>query len=79
MTESDFYYERTFDNLEALADAICEFLQPQVTVEGYSSHQSESAPAHWRCVPNSVIVGLIESGIMQRLETSASPIRIQRL
>ncbi len=88
MKEFDTYFERIFDNLDSLADAISESLQSQVTIEdefhnviGYSSHHFESDPARIstiisRRVPNNVIAGLRKNGILQQLEISSHPIRI---
>jgi hypothetical protein len=88
VTESDASFDRFFDSMESLADTIGETLQSQVTIEdenhhviGYSSHHFESDPARistiiGKRVPNSVIAGLRRKGIMQQLETSASPLRV---
>lgn len=88
MVEKDSSFDRFFDSMESLADAISESLQSQVTIEdsnhhviGYSSHQFESDSARistiiGKRVPNAVIIGLRKKGIMQQLESSAHPIRI---
>lgn len=88
MTEKDPLFDRFFDSMESLADAISESLQSQVTIEdsnhhviGYSSHQFESDSARistiiGKRVPNAVIIGLRKKGIMQQLESATRPIRI---
>ncbi|MNB75050.1 Carbohydrate diacid regulator [compost metagenome] len=88
MTEAGVSFDRFFDNMESLADAISESLRSQVTIEddnhhvvGYSSHQFESDPARistiiGKRVPDSVIIGLRKKGIMRQLENTPHPIRI---
>ncbi|BCG56822.1 PucR family transcriptional regulator [Paenibacillus sp. URB8-2] len=88
MTEASLSFDRFFDSMESLADAISESLQSQVTIEddnhhviGYSSHQFESDPARistiiGKRVPDSVIIGLRKKGIMRQLENTPHPIRI---
>lgn len=88
MTEAGISFDRFFDSMESLADAISESLQSQVTIEddnhhviGYSSHQFESDPARistiiGKKVPDSVIIGLRKKGIMRQLENTPHPIRI---
>ncbi|WP_340011748.1 helix-turn-helix domain-containing protein [Paenibacillus sp. FSL H7-0690] len=88
MTDKDPLFDRFFDSMESLADAISESLQSQVTIEdsnhhviGYSSHEFESDSARistiiGKRVPNTVIIGLRKKGIMQQLESAVHPIRI---
>ncbi|RED65433.1 PucR family transcriptional regulator [Cohnella phaseoli] len=79
---------QTYANLEALADAISESLESQVTIEdenhnvmAYSSHRQESDSARistiiGRRVPDEVTAGLRKAGILQQLETSDVALRI---
>ncbi|WP_310551281.1 PucR family transcriptional regulator [Paenibacillus glufosinatiresistens] len=84
-------FDRAFDSLESLADALGDSLQAQVTIEdenhhviGYSSHRFESDPARistiiGKKVPSAVIAGLRQQGILQALENAAGPLRIPAL
>lgn len=75
MTDKDPLFDRFFDSMESLADAISESLQSQVTIEdsnhhviGYSSHEFESDSARistiiGKRVPNAVIIGLRKKGL----------------
>lgn len=88
MSERETSFDRFFDSMEALADALSERLQAQVTIEdehhnviGYSSHQFESDPARistiiGKRVPDAVIAGLRRKGVMQALEQGDRPLRI---
>ncbi|MCQ6561040.1 PucR family transcriptional regulator [Paenibacillus mendelii] len=91
MTGPDTSFERSFDSLESLADALSEMVQSQLTIEdanhnviAYSSHQYESDPARiativGRRVPDTVIAGLRKKGVMHLLETSSQAVRIPAL
>lgn len=81
-------FERSFDSLEALADAISEHLQCSVTIEdashkliAYSSHDGETDPARistiiGKRVPEKVVQALWREGAIPKLMKSEAPLKI---
>lgn len=81
-------FERSFDSLEALADAISEHLRCSVTIEdaghkliAYSSHHGETDPARistiiGKRVPEKVVQTLWREGAIPKLMKSETPLRI---
>jgi len=81
-------FQQIFDNLESLADTISEVLNCPVTIEdanhrllAYSSHEPGIDPARMativgRRVPEKVLNGLWQAGVIPRLLKSEEPIRI---
>lgn len=81
-------FDRSFDSLEALADAISEHLQCSVTIEdaghrliAYSSHHGETDPARistiiGKRVPEKVVQALWREGAIPKLMKSEAPLRI---
>lgn len=84
-------FDRGFDNLDMLADAIYNELRCPVTIEdashrllAYSSHEQMTDPARistimGRKVPEKVISALWRDGVMKRLLQSDIPIRISAM
>ncbi|WP_135556220.1 helix-turn-helix domain-containing protein [Paenibacillus cymbidii] len=87
----DHAFNRHFDRLEDLADAIGETFHCPVTIEdanhrllAYSSHSALTDPARTatiigRRVPEQVISSLWESGVIPKLMSSPEPLRIQSI
>ncbi|AFC30339.1 DNA-binding transcriptional regulator [Paenibacillus mucilaginosus 3016] len=88
MPSDELWYQRSFDSLEELADAISEVLRCPVTIEdasfrllAYSSHTPSTDPARIatiisRRVPDHVIASLWKEGVLTRLMESDEPVRI---
>ncbi|GKU77433.1 CdaR family transcriptional regulator [Paenibacillus sp. L3-i20] len=84
-------FNRSFENLEALADTISDVLNNPVTIEddnhrliAYSSHDSQTDAARvatiiGRRVPEKVISTLWRDGIMHHLHESEEPISISAI
>ncbi|WP_426454346.1 PucR family transcriptional regulator [Paenibacillus sp. S-38] len=84
----ELWYQRSFDSLEELADAVSEVLRCPVTIEdasfrllAYSSHTPGTDPARIatiisRRVPDHVLAYLWKEGILTRLMESDDPVRI---
>lgn len=91
MNELNHLFEQHFDSLEAVADTVSDLLQCPVTIEdaghkllAYSTHHPGTDSARiatiiGRRVPEQVISALWRDGTMQRLMSSAEPIRIQHI
>jgi DNA-binding PucR family transcriptional regulator len=84
-------FERSFENLEELADTISEALQCSVTIEdanhqliSYSSHNAQTDPARistiiGKRVPEKVIQTLWRDGVIQKLMKSDEPVMISAI
>ncbi|RKN86667.1 PucR family transcriptional regulator [Paenibacillus ginsengarvi] len=84
-------FNRSFDHLEALADAIGEVLQAPVTIEdanhrllAYSKHDLQTDPARiatiiGRRVPESVIGSLWKDGVIPKLMETDEPVRVKSI
>ncbi|MCZ8521768.1 MULTISPECIES: PucR family transcriptional regulator [Paenibacillus] len=88
LSSDERWFQRSFDSLEELADAISEVLRCPVTIEdpgfrllAYSSHTPSTDSARIatiisRKVPDHVIASLWKEGVITRLMESDDPVRI---
>lgn len=84
-------FQESNNTLESLADTISAMLVRPITIEdahhrllAYSSHNHETDPARiatiiGRRVPEKVINSLWNTGVMQRLESSLEPVRVNAI